>query len=85
VERAFADPANAPVEVRDVVTQRSPRQFDVVSEIIFADDPPVPAPQLRTTIIWGADDHLPGSISGLPRTPGTSLCEVGDRRGAVGL
>jgi pimeloyl-ACP methyl ester carboxylesterase len=61
VGRAFADPANAPAEVRDVVTQRSPRQFGVVSEIIFADDPPVPPPQARTLIIWGADDHLPGS------------------------
>jgi pimeloyl-ACP methyl ester carboxylesterase len=35
--------------------------FKVVSEIIFADDPPVPPPQVRTLIIWGANDRLPGS------------------------
>ena len=47
--------------MREVVTQRRPRQFDVVSEIILAGGPPVPSPQVRTLIVWGADDHLPGS------------------------
>jgi 2-hydroxy-6-oxonona-2,4-dienedioate hydrolase len=61
LRRAFADPDKAPVEVREVVTQRRPRQFDVVSEIILAGDPPIPPPQVRTLIVWGADDHLPAS------------------------
>jgi pimeloyl-ACP methyl ester carboxylesterase len=61
LRRAFADPDKAPAEMRAVVTQRRPRQFDVVSEIILAGDPPVPAPRVRTLIVWGADDHLAGS------------------------
>ena len=61
LRRAFAHPRKAPAEVREVLTQRRPRQLYVVSKIILAGDPLVPPPKMPTLIIWGADDHLPGS------------------------
>jgi pimeloyl-ACP methyl ester carboxylesterase len=61
LRRAFADPGRAPTELRELVTQRRPRQLLVVTEIFLAADPPVPPPQVRTLLVWGAEDHLLGS------------------------
>jgi pimeloyl-ACP methyl ester carboxylesterase len=58
LRRAFADSARAPAEVRDLLAQRRPRQLRILSEMVFSGDPAVPPPQLRTLIVWGADDHL---------------------------
>jgi 2-hydroxy-6-oxonona-2,4-dienedioate hydrolase len=61
LRRAFADPGRAPTELRELVTQRRPCQLLVVTEIFLAADPPVPPPQVRTLLVWGAEDHLLGS------------------------
>ena len=61
LEKAFADPQRTPAELREVLTQQRPRQLRIISEIALAADGPFDSPRLRTLVLWGAEDRLPGS------------------------
>jgi pimeloyl-ACP methyl ester carboxylesterase len=61
IRRAFADPSRAPSELQQLFGQRRPRQFDLTSHMVFADDPVLPAPTVPTLLLWGADDRLMGT------------------------
>jgi 2-hydroxy-6-oxonona-2,4-dienedioate hydrolase len=67
LEKAFADPQRAPAELREVLTQQRPRQLRIISEIVLAGDGPSDSPRLRTLVVWGAEDRLPGSTEKMRR------------------
>jgi 2-hydroxy-6-oxonona-2,4-dienedioate hydrolase len=74
--RAFADPGRAPAALREVLDRRRPPQLRVTSEIFLAGDPPAPPPRVRTLIVWGADDRLPGGTTKAARRLAGSLADA---------
>jgi pimeloyl-ACP methyl ester carboxylesterase len=76
LDKAFADPERAPAELRKVLTQRRPRQLHIISEIVLAGDRPDSRPRVRTLVIWGAEDRLPGSTAKMRRRLVRSLGSV---------
>ena len=61
LERAFADPHRAPVELTRILAQPSPPQLEVVQDVILGEDPRVPPPQARLLLLWGQADRLMGA------------------------
>jgi 2-hydroxy-6-oxonona-2,4-dienedioate hydrolase len=61
LEKAFSDPGRAPAELRDVLHQPRPRPLPFVRNILATLDPPVAPPHVRTLVLWGEQDRLPGS------------------------
>lgn len=61
LEKSFSEPGRAPAELRDVLSQPQPRALPVVRDIVATLDPPAEPPHVRTLVIWGERDRLPGS------------------------
>jgi 2-hydroxy-6-oxonona-2,4-dienedioate hydrolase len=60
LERGFADPRNAPVELRHVLRQRTPPQLEAMVQALIEGDGG-PPPKVSPLLLWGASDQLPGS------------------------
>jgi 2-hydroxy-6-oxonona-2,4-dienedioate hydrolase len=73
LERAFADPHRAPVELARILTQPSPPQLEVVRDVILGKDPRVPPPRARLLLLWGEGDRLMGGGPGAARRLHRSL------------
>jgi 2-hydroxy-6-oxonona-2,4-dienedioate hydrolase len=61
LERAFADPHRAPVELGRILNQPRPPQLEVVRDVIFGEDPPLPPPRTQLLLLWGEADRLMGA------------------------
>jgi pimeloyl-ACP methyl ester carboxylesterase len=61
IDRAFADPHRAPVELTRILAQPSPPQLEVVRDVILGEDSPLPPPRTRLLLLWGEADRLMGA------------------------
>jgi 2-hydroxy-6-oxonona-2,4-dienedioate hydrolase len=73
LERGFFDPANVPPDLRAFVTQRSaPHLSTLVDVLVRGGGPPAPLP-VAPLLLWGQEDHLPGSSEKAARKLAASL------------
>ncbi len=60
LKRGFSDPAKAPEELRSLVDTESPPQVDAFVDILVQGGSPAPR-HFAPLLVWGEDDHLPGT------------------------